>query len=76
LLAVDLKPGTNLLLEEAQRFGHGLNAIVDIIHVAEPDPDSLSFLVWQYFCRCSRTSAVRRSRGAHGALNEYCWSAI
>ena len=38
LVAIDLKTGADRLLAEAQRYGHALNAIVDIIHVAPPDP--------------------------------------
>jgi len=44
LLAIDLSSGTSRLLDEAQRFGQALNAIVDIIHVAEPDPDFVGYL--------------------------------
>jgi nucleotide-binding universal stress UspA family protein len=44
LVAIDLKAGTNRLLVEAQRYGHALNAIVDIIHVAPPDPDFVGYI--------------------------------
>lgn len=44
LVAIDLKKGTDRLLDEVQRFGHALDAIVDIIHVAEPDPDFVGYL--------------------------------
>ena len=40
LVAIDLKAGTERLLAEAQRYGQALNAIIDIIHVAEPDLSS------------------------------------
>ena len=38
LVAIDLKAGTDRLLAETQRFAKALSAIVDIIHVADPDP--------------------------------------
>ena len=44
LVAVDLKTGTDQLLAEAQRYGHALNATVDVIHVAEPDPDFVGYI--------------------------------
>jgi nucleotide-binding universal stress UspA family protein len=44
LVAVDLKTGTDKLLAEAQRYGHAFNSVVDIIHVAEPDPDFVGYL--------------------------------
>jgi nucleotide-binding universal stress UspA family protein len=37
LVAIDLKAETERLLAVAQRYGQALNAIMDIIHVAEPD---------------------------------------
>jgi nucleotide-binding universal stress UspA family protein len=44
LLAIDLKTGTDRLQEEAQRYGQALNAIVDIIHVAAPDPYFVGYI--------------------------------
>ena len=44
LVAIDLKIGTDRLLAEAQRFSKALNAIVDIIHVAPPDPDFVGYI--------------------------------
>jgi nucleotide-binding universal stress UspA family protein len=38
LIAIDLKTGTERLLVEATRYAKALNAIVDIIHVADLDP--------------------------------------
>lgn len=38
LLAIDLEEGMDRLLSEAQRYAQALNAVVDIIHVAPPDP--------------------------------------
>src|ERR1700688_311751 len=43
LVAIDLKPGTERLLVEAQRYAKALDAIVDIIHVADPDPDFVPY---------------------------------
>jgi hypothetical protein len=39
-----LNAGTNRLLAEAQRYGLALNAVVDIIHVAPPDPDFVGYM--------------------------------
>jgi nucleotide-binding universal stress UspA family protein len=44
LVALDLKHGTDRLVLEAERFGKALDAIVDLIHVAEPDPDFVGYL--------------------------------
>jgi nucleotide-binding universal stress UspA family protein len=44
LVAIDLKTGTNRLLAEAQRYAQALNAIVDIIHVAAPDPAFVGYI--------------------------------
>ena len=44
LVAIDLKTGTDRLLAEVRRFGQALNAIVDVIHVAEPDPDFVGYI--------------------------------
>jgi nucleotide-binding universal stress UspA family protein len=44
LVAIDLKTGTDRLLGEAQRYGQALNATVDIIHVAAPDPYFVGYI--------------------------------
>jgi nucleotide-binding universal stress UspA family protein len=44
VVAIDLNAGTNRLLAEAQRYGLALNAVVDIIHVAPPDPDFVGYM--------------------------------
>jgi nucleotide-binding universal stress UspA family protein len=44
LVAVDLKPGTDRLLAEVQRYAHAFDAIVDIIHVAAPDPEFVGYI--------------------------------
>jgi nucleotide-binding universal stress UspA family protein len=44
LVAIDLKPGTDRLLAEVQRYAKALDAIVDIIHVADPDPDFVGYI--------------------------------
>jgi nucleotide-binding universal stress UspA family protein len=43
LVATDLGTGTDRLLAEVQRYGRALNAIIDIIHVASPDPDFVGY---------------------------------
>jgi nucleotide-binding universal stress UspA family protein len=44
LVAIDLKTGTDRLLAEAQRYAKALDAVVDIIHVAPPDPDFVGYI--------------------------------
>jgi nucleotide-binding universal stress UspA family protein len=44
VVAVDLQAGTDRLLAEAQRYGRALNAVVDIIHIAAPDPDFVGYI--------------------------------
>lgn len=44
LVAIDLKAGTDRLLAEAQRYAQAFDAIVDIIHVAAPDPDFIGYI--------------------------------
>jgi nucleotide-binding universal stress UspA family protein len=43
LVAIDLKAGTEHLLAEAQRYAKALDAIVDILHVVDPDPDFVGY---------------------------------
>ena len=44
LVAVDLKPETDRLLAEVQRYARAFDAIVDIIHVAAPDPEFVGYI--------------------------------
>lgn len=44
LVAIDLKAGTDLLLAEARRLSKALNALVDILHIAEPDPAFVGYI--------------------------------
>jgi nucleotide-binding universal stress UspA family protein len=44
LVAIDLKPGTDYLLAETRRYAQALDATVDIIHVAAPDPDLIGYI--------------------------------
>jgi nucleotide-binding universal stress UspA family protein len=44
VVAIDLKAGTDRLLNETKRYGLALNAVVDIIHVAAPDPDFVGYM--------------------------------
>ncbi len=59
LVAIDLKPGTDHLLAEAQRYAKALDAIVDIIHVADPDPDFVGYI----------KSAPTAETGGHAPIN-------
>ena len=44
VVAIDLQAGTERLLAEAQRYGLALNAVVNIIHVASPEPDFVGYM--------------------------------
>jgi nucleotide-binding universal stress UspA family protein len=44
LVALDLKEGVERLLAEVERYAVALKASVDIIHVAEPDPDFVGYI--------------------------------
>ena len=44
LLAIDLKPGTDHLLVEAERFALAMSATVDILHVAQSDPEFVGYI--------------------------------
>jgi nucleotide-binding universal stress UspA family protein len=44
LLAIDLKRGTDQLLEESVRYGQAFKAIVDVVHIVPPDPDFVGYL--------------------------------
>jgi nucleotide-binding universal stress UspA family protein len=44
VVAIDLKAGTDRLLAEARRYGLALNAVVNIIHVAAPEPDFVGYM--------------------------------
>src|SRR5947209_2828400 len=44
VVAIDLQAGTDRLLAETKRYGLALNAVVDIIHVASPDPDFVGYM--------------------------------
>ena len=44
VVAIDLKAGTDRLLGEAKRYGLALNAVVNIIHVAAPEPDFVGYM--------------------------------
>lgn len=44
LVAIDLKAGTDHLLVEVQRYSTALNAVVDIVHVASPDPEFVGYI--------------------------------
>ena len=44
VVAIDLKAGTDRLLAETQRYGLALNAVVNIIHVASPEPDFVGYM--------------------------------
>lgn len=44
VVAIDLKAGTDQLLAETQRYALALNAVVDILHVAPPEPDFVGYI--------------------------------
>ena len=43
LVAIDLKRGTDRLLAETQRYAKALDAIVNIVHIADPVPDIVRY---------------------------------
>ena len=64
LVAIDLKAGTDRLLAEAERYGRALNAIIDIVHVAEPDPDFVGYLKRPVPGNESQEDMIRESHAA------------
>lgn len=44
LVAIDLEMGTQKLLNEAQRHAKAHNAVVDLIHVIDPDPAFVGYI--------------------------------
>ena len=44
LVALDLRAGTDQLLAEARLYANAFSATLDIIHVAEPDPDFVGYI--------------------------------
>lgn len=38
LVAIDLQAGTPRLLDAAEQYGRAFDAVVDIVHVGDPDP--------------------------------------
>jgi nucleotide-binding universal stress UspA family protein len=65
LLAVDLQSGTHQLLQEAERYGRALSAIVDVVHVAEPDPDFVGYIKSDSFQRQTRDAKAQAFRAEH-----------
>jgi len=70
LLAVDLKSGTDQLLAEVQRYGRALDAVIDIIHVAEPDPDFVGYLKIDDQETTIRNSKSQALRSEHNQTHE------
>jgi nucleotide-binding universal stress UspA family protein len=62
LLALDLKHGTDRLVAETGRYGKALDAIVDIIHVAEPDPDFVGYLKTEQIGEFGQEDMIRNER--------------
>ena len=44
VVAIDLDAGTERLLKETQRYALALDAVVDLIHIAAPDPDFVGYI--------------------------------
>jgi nucleotide-binding universal stress UspA family protein len=61
VVAVDLKAGTERLLAEAQRYGRALDAVVDIIHIAAPDPDFVGYIKDSDPAEKTQDSLIRES---------------
>lgn len=70
LLCIDLKPGTDRLLPQVIRYARALNAVVDIVHVAEPDPEMIGYIKAdepseQETVDSERTAQAHRLRAEH-----------
>jgi nucleotide-binding universal stress UspA family protein len=64
LLALDLKRRTDRLVAEAERYGKALDAIVHLVHVAEPNPDFVGYLKTEQIDEFSQEDMIR-SEKAH-----------
>jgi nucleotide-binding universal stress UspA family protein len=76
VVAIDLKAGTDRLVAEVQRYGLALNAIVDIIHVAAPDPDFVGYMKSGYPGEPTQDNQIRESeakalRGEHAQTQAF-----
>jgi nucleotide-binding universal stress UspA family protein len=65
LVAIDLQNGTDELLAEAERYARALNAVVDIIHVAPPDPAFVGYTKTDQFEQHTRDDKARGFRSEH-----------
>ena len=68
LAAIDLERGTDHLLREVRRYAKALGAVVDIVHVAPPDPD---FIGYQVGPNHVRENVARRLRTEHRDTQKY-----
>ena len=68
LAAIDLQTGTDRLLSEVRRYAKALGAVVDIVHVAPPDPD---FIGYQVGPNHVRENVARRLRTEHRDTQKY-----
>lgn len=59
LVAVDLEIGTDRLLAEVERYGRALNAVVDVVHVAPPDPDFVGYLKIEHVDKPTQENLIR-----------------
>jgi nucleotide-binding universal stress UspA family protein len=70
VVAIDLNAGTDRLVQEVQRYALALDAMVDIIHVAAPDPDFVGYPKSGHPAETTQDNLIRQSeakalRGEH-----------
>jgi nucleotide-binding universal stress UspA family protein len=66
LVALDLDEGGETVLAEALRYAHRMNAVVDIVHVAPPEP--ADFVGYSPGPDSVRDSVAKRLRKEHSAV--------
>jgi nucleotide-binding universal stress UspA family protein len=71
LVAIDLKSGTDRLLAEAQRYAQALDAIVNIIHVADPDPDFVPYIKGAGYEQTKRDNRAKEFRLEHQQVHAF-----
>jgi len=76
VVAIDLKAGTDRLLAETERYGLALNAVVNIIHVASPEPDFVGYMKSGERGEATQDNQIRESeakalRGEHAQTQAF-----
>ena len=76
VVAIDLKAGTDRLLAETRRYGQALNAVVNIVHVASPEPDFVGYMKSGERGEATQDNQIRESeakalRGEHAQTQAF-----